>query len=87
MCDLSLTVKYDNQFKILKYDPLMLYLRVTTLDDSRTPIHCLVVRHALTLFYDLRPNSRLALYGHYNHRHQFVITKFMVGAPVQSLAS
>ncbi|RRK11647.1 hypothetical protein D1831_00805 [Lactiplantibacillus garii] len=87
MHEQSLTVKYDNQSKILKWDPLMLYVRVRPLEEDAAPIHCIVVKHALTLFYQLQPDARLALYGHYNRRHQFVITKFMVGTPVQSLAS
>lgn len=87
MNEQSLTVNYANQCKILKYDPFMLYLKVTPVTDQTQLIHCIVVKHALTLFYQLRPDARLALYGHYNRRHQFVITKFMVRTPVQSLAS
>ncbi|KEZ15031.1 hypothetical protein Lp90_0842 [Lactiplantibacillus plantarum] len=51
------------------------------------PINCIIVKHALTLFYQLQPDAQLALYGHYNTRHQFVITKFMVRSAVQTLAS
>ncbi|MFB9769947.1 hypothetical protein [Lactiplantibacillus modestisalitolerans] len=84
----ALTVKYANQVKILKYDPFMLYLRVVPLTGSADqPIHCLCVKHALTLFEQLHPDARLALYGHYNRRHQFVITKFFVGPAVQAVAS
>ena len=50
-------------------------------------INCIIVKHALTLFYQLQPDAQLALYGHYNTRHQFVITKFMVRSAVQTLAS
>ena len=84
----NLIVRYANKSKILKFDPFMLYLQVTTC-NTPTPvtINCLVVRHALTLFYQLRPNAQLALYGHYNARHQFVITKFMVRPAVQTLVS
>ena len=87
MNEQSLTVNYANQYKILKYDPFMLYLKVTPIADQTQPIHCIIVKHALILLYQLRPDARLALYGHYNRRHQFVITKFMVRTPVQSLAS
>ncbi|WP_137625054.1 hypothetical protein [Lactiplantibacillus pingfangensis] len=78
---------YDNQVKILKLDPFMLYVRVQPNDNQAKPINCIIVKHALTLYYQLRPNAKLALYGHYNQRHQFVITKFMVGQSVQTLAS
>ncbi|MFC6165793.1 hypothetical protein ACFP3T_14070 [Lactiplantibacillus dongliensis] len=78
----NLTVKFDNQTKILKLDPFMLYVRVKPLHGDDQPINCLIVRHALTLFYQLKPNVQLALYGHYNQRHQFVINKFMVGQAV-----
>ncbi|WP_318766869.1 hypothetical protein [Lactiplantibacillus carotarum] len=83
----SINVQYANQVKVLKLDPFMLYVRVTTRDTHPQTLNCIVVQHALTLFYQLQPDARLALYGHYNQRHQFVITKFMVSAPVQSLAS
>lgn len=79
--------RYDNQVKILKLDPFMLYVRVQAVDTDAKPLNCIVVKHALTLYYQLKPNARLALYGHYNRRHQFVITKFMVGQPSQVLAS
>lgn len=80
-----LTVQYDNQFKIISYDPLLVYIRGRLAE--RQIVHCLVTHHALTLLYQLQPNARLALYGHYNRRNQFIITKFMVGRPVQTLAS
>ena len=84
----NLTVKYLNKSKIIKLDPFMLYLQVTPLKSAETvTINCIIVKHALTLFYQLKPDTQLALYGHYNARHQFVITKFMVRAAVQTLAS
>lgn len=84
----KLTVKYLNKSKIIKLDPFMLYLQVTPLKSAETvTINCIIVKHALTLFYQLKPDTQLALYGHYNARHQFVITKFMVRAAVQTLAS
>ena len=79
--------RYDNQVKILKLEPFMLYVRVQPADQAAKPVNCIIVKHALTLYYQLKANSRLALYGHYNRRHQFVITKFMVGQPSESLAS
>jgi len=78
----TLTVKFDNQTKILKLDPFMLYVRVKPRHGNGQPINCIIVRHALTLFYQLKPDVQLALYGHYNRRHQFVIHKFMVGQAV-----
>ena len=84
----NLTVKYLNKSKIIKLDPFMLYLQVTPLKSAETvTINCIIVKHALTLFYQLKPDTQLALYGHYNARHQFVITKFMVRVAVQTLAS
>lgn len=83
----NLTVRYANQTKILKLDPLLIYVRVETLGPHPVLVNCLIAQHALTFFYQLQPNAKLALYGHYNNRHQFVITKFMVGRPVQILAS
>lgn len=82
----NLTVKYTNKNKILKLAPFMLYLQVETLGPNPQKINCLIVQHALNLFYQLAPDTHLALYGHYNRRHQFVITKFMVRAAVQTLA-
>ncbi|BDZ30307.1 hypothetical protein RA086_03865 [Lactiplantibacillus sp. WILCCON 0030] len=83
----NLNVKYANHTKILKLDPFMLYVRVQRLDDPEKTINCLVVKHALTLYYQLQADAQLALYGHYNQRHQFVINKFMVGQPTKILAS
>lgn len=87
MTEQSLNVQYLNTQKILKYDPFMLYLKVATRTANPQIINCIIVKHALTLFYQLQPDTPLALYGHYNRRHQFVITKFMVSKSVQSVAS
>ncbi|MFC6180599.1 hypothetical protein [Lactiplantibacillus daowaiensis] len=87
MTNEALTVKFDNQSKILKYDPFMLYIRVKPLTPAAKPINCIVVQHALTLFYQLKPDLPLALYGHYNQRHQFVITKYMIRTDTHELAS
>lgn len=84
MTNQALSGYYDNQLKILKYDPFLLYLRVKTVDGQL--VNCLIVKHALTLFYQLKPDLPLALYGHYNQRHQFVITKFMVRVSAAELA-
>jgi len=83
----SLSVQYTNKNKILKLDPFMLYLQVKTLGPNSQTINCIIVQHALNLFYQLTPDAQLALYGHYNQRHQFVITKFMVRTAVQTLVS
>lgn len=73
----------DGEVKILKLNPLMLYVRVYS--DGQ-PVNCIVAKHALNFFYQLKKDSRIALYGHYNVRKQFVISKYMITAPVNAIA-
>lgn len=81
----SMNVLFDNEVKILKLNPLMLYVRVFD-ETTRKPINCILARHALTFFYELQSDSRLALYGHYNNRKQFIINKFMIQHALESAA-
>jgi len=50
----------DGEVKILKLNPLMLYVY----SDSQ-PVNCIVAKHAFNFFYQLKKDSRIALYGHY----------------------
>lgn len=81
----SVNAIFDNEVKILKLNPLMLYVRVFD-EATRQPINCIVAKHALTFFYKLQNNSRVSLYGHYNSRKQFVINKFIIQANVNYIA-
>jgi len=79
----SLNGILDSEAKILKLNPLLLYVRVSA---NGQPVNCLVSKHALNFLYQLQHNSRLALYGHYNNRKQFIISKYMITAPVNAVA-
>lgn len=81
----SMNVVFDNEVKILKLNPLMLYVRVFD-ETTNKPVNCIVAKHALTFFYELQKDSRLALYGHYNSKKQFVINKFMIQRNINSVA-
>jgi len=73
----------DSEVKILKLNPLMLYVRVFSNGHA---VNCIIAKHSLNFFYQLKQDSRLALYGHYNSRKQFVIRKYMITAPVSAVA-
>jgi len=61
--------------RTIKLSPLLLYVKIR---DSKTNelINCLVHVHALDFLYRAEKGSTAALFGHYNSRKQFVITKY-----------
>ncbi|WP_203648344.1 hypothetical protein [Secundilactobacillus yichangensis] len=66
--------------KVIKQVPTMLYIPILTVDGQT--LHCIVVQHALDFLYRAHANAKIAVYGHYNQRHQFVINKYFVRAQV-----
>jgi len=77
---INLVGTLQSEPKLIKPDPVMLYVSIIT-DDGQT-LHCIVVSHALDFFYRAHAQSKIAAYGHFNQRHQFVITKYFVWAQV-----
>lgn len=64
-----------NEPKIVSYDPLAVVFK-TVVNGEVT--NCYLVSHALTFLYQAQPTARIALYGHFNKRHQFVVHRFMI---------
>ena len=64
--------------KVLNLSPLLIYVKIETITGEF--INALVHKHALNFLYQATTGSRVALYGHYNRRKQFVIDKFTVVA-------
>lgn len=72
----SLNGRIDSEPKIIKQSPLLLYVKVRLANNET--VNCLVARHSLDFFYRGIDGAHAALYGHYNHRKQFVITKYHI---------
>lgn len=62
--------------KVLKLSPILLYVKLQL--SSGQQVNCLVHVHALNFLYQAFDNSRVALFGHYNSRKQFIIEKYTV---------
>ncbi|GEL89257.1 hypothetical protein [Pediococcus parvulus] len=73
----QLSGKISSSIKVLNLTPLVRF-ELTDLQNQK--INCLVHQHALNFPAMAQPNSRIAIYAHYNKRHQFVVQKFMVQA-------
>ncbi|MCH5464681.1 hypothetical protein [Levilactobacillus tujiorum] len=71
--------------KVLKLDPLLLYVKLHTTTDEE--LNCLVHQHGLNFLYQATSGSRVAIYGHYNAHRQFIIEKFTVLANANAVAS
>lgn len=80
MKQLAINGTIINEPKVLKFSPLLLYVKVE--DDAGSTINCLIHRHGLNFLYQATTDSQVAMYGHYNSRKQFVIDKFTVIAQV-----
>jgi len=65
--------------RTIKLSPLHLYVKIR---DSKTNelINCLVHAHALDFIYRAERGATAALFGHYNSRRQFVITRYTIAA-------
>lgn len=82
---LAVNGKIMSEPKVLNLNPLLLYVKVE--DDTGNRVNCLVHKHGLNFLYEAATNSRVALYGHYNSRKQFVIDKYTVVATAEQKAS
>lgn len=65
------------QQKIIQADnPTMVLIKLRLKDE--TDMLAILARHALTFLLEVEPGDLLAIYGHYNHRKQFIIEKYLL---------
>lgn len=82
---LAINGKVMSEPKVLNLNPLLLYVKIQ--DNAGNEINCLVHKHGLNFLYEATVDSRVALYGHYNSRKQFVIDKYTAVATAGQKAS
>ncbi|WP_341779579.1 hypothetical protein [Levilactobacillus sp. HBUAS70063] len=85
MTKLAINGKLTAAPKVLSLEPLLLYAKINATDG--TTINGLIHQHALNFLAQASTGSQVAVYGHYNARHQFVIEKFTVIASSVQTAS
>lgn len=65
------------QQKIIQADkPTMVLIKLQLTDD--TEMLAIIAKHALTFMLEVQIGDLLAIYGHYNHRQQFIIEKYLI---------
>lgn len=70
----------SSKIKILTYSkmPLVRF----TLNTSKETINCIIATHSLNFLADATENTRMTLFGHMNHKKQFVVEKYSIlGTP------
>ncbi len=72
--------------KVLNLSPLLLYTKVRN-SKTGTEINRLAHKHGLNFLYEVSSGSRVAFYGHYNKRKQFIIDKYTVVVTTKQKAS
>ncbi|MGJ3947079.1 hypothetical protein [Levilactobacillus brevis] len=70
----------NREIKILKLNPLLMYVGLWA-DNQDETVNCLIHKNALDFFYRVTMDSKVAFFGHYNSRKQFIVDKFMVANP------
>lgn len=85
MKQLAINGKLISEPKVLKLSPLLIFAKI--IDDAGQQQNCLIHQHGLNFLYQATVGARVALFGHYNQRHQFVITHFTVIASTTAAAS
>ncbi|MFC6290581.1 hypothetical protein [Levilactobacillus angrenensis] len=85
MKELAINGTIASDPKVLKLNPLLIFVKVT--DDADQVHNCLIHQHGLNFLYQATSGARVALFGHDNQRHQFVITHFTVIASSAAAAS
>lgn len=64
--------------KIIKaLDPTLVYLKLALNEDNNKIIKALVAKNALTFLMDVQEGDTITIYGHYNHRKQFIVDKYL----------
>ncbi|MDV7719016.1 hypothetical protein GA840_04025 [Pediococcus ethanolidurans] len=76
-CMINLSGKIASSIKVLNLTPLV---RFELTDNHEAKVNCLIHQHALNFLALAEPNAQIAVYGHYNKRHQFIVNKFMIQA-------
>ncbi|WP_412989634.1 hypothetical protein ACLJJ6_01115 [Pediococcus siamensis] len=77
----KLTGHITSKLKVLNLTPL---IRFELTRDSGQKVNCLLHQHALNFLALADRGTKISCQGHLNARQQFVITKFLVYAPVQT---
>lgn len=77
---LNFTGTVQTEPKIIKQVPTMLYVHIRTTDGQ--DLNAIVVQHALDFLYRAHDHDQIAVYGHFNRRHQFVVNKYFVRSQV-----
>ncbi|MGO4927035.1 hypothetical protein ACTQ45_00250 [Fundicoccus sp. Sow4_D5] len=65
------------QQKIIQADNPTMVLIKLRLDDESEMV-AILARHALTFMLEVQVGDLLSIYGHYNHRKQFIIEKYLL---------
>lgn len=65
------------QQKIIQADNPTMVLIKLRLEDGKEKI-AILARHALTFMFEVQVGDFLMIYGHYNHRQQFIIEKYLL---------
>ena len=64
-----------SQIKVLNLAPL---IRFELTNQQGAKVNCLIHQHALNFLALASKNMHIAVFGHYNRRHQFVVTRYMM---------
>lgn len=64
-----------NEPKLVRNDPPAIVFKV---QYNEQVLNCFMTRHALNFLYEGHPGDKIALYGHINEHHQFVVQKALV---------
>lgn len=64
MKQLAIKAVVNREIKILKLNPLLIYVSLWA-DGQDETVNCLIHKHALDFFYHVTMDSRVTFFGHY----------------------
>lgn len=65
-----------NKLKLIKADqPTLAYVELEV--EQSQVVKAIIAKEALSFLYEVQQGDRIAVYGHYNDRQQFVIERYL----------
>lgn len=79
----SLKGTINSAVKVISFRPYLVRFELKTTEQN---YNCLVAKDALNFMYLAEESARIAIFGHFNKRHQLIVDKYHVKNVIQNFS-